>query len=197
MPKTLLIDFDGTICHDRFWFGIDQTSKDKVSEFLHANNHKMIIKWMKGKITSEEINKEIAKLLKRDEKKLWQEFVKSCYKMKVNKNLLNKINKLRKTYQVVLLTDNMDSFDRFVSPNLKLEKYFDKIINSFNEGNIKGEPNGKLFKKTLKTMKVPIKDAILFDNSKLICKLFKALGGKSHLVTKEKPIEFHLNKLKI
>lgn len=194
MKKTLLIDFDGTICHDRFWFGLDNKTKDKISDFLHKDDHRLIKKWMKGGLTSEEINKKISKYLDQDEELLWKEFVKSCKRFKVDKNILNKINKLRSRYQVILLTDNMDSFDRFVKPELKLEKYFDKIINSFNEKCIKSEPDGKLFKKTMKILNTNIENCMLVDNSKLICSLFEQFGGKSFLVTKEKPVEFHLSK---
>jgi len=34
MKSILFIDFDGTLCHDRFWQSIDESSFEKIQNFF-------------------------------------------------------------------------------------------------------------------------------------------------------------------
>lgn len=38
MKPILFIDFDGTLCHDRFWRNIDASGFEKIQNFLFGEN---------------------------------------------------------------------------------------------------------------------------------------------------------------
>lgn len=60
MKPILFIDFDGTLCHDRFWqnYLSDEAFK-KISIFTSRRD--ITRAWMRGEYTSEEINAIVAK----------------------------------------------------------------------------------------------------------------------------------------
>ena len=110
----------------------------------------------------------------------WERFISDCKKMDISKATLERIKALQEKYHTVLVTDNMDCFDRFIKPALKLEFYFDAVVNSYNEKNLKSENNGFLFRKYVIGN---IKNAILIDNSKKVCDIFSSLGGTVFHIT--------------
>lgn len=188
MIKTLFIDFDGTLCHDKFWRSFDSGSLTKLEHRLFLSNIALVKDWMIGTYSSEQINKKLAEELHIDYQTLWDVFVKDCQTMKIENRVLEKIDELRNSYKVVLITDNMDCFDRFTVPALGLNKYFDLIINSFNECILKSENNGQLFLDVMRRVNSIPSESVLLDNSEKSCDIFKSLGGASCLVTTEKPL---------
>jgi FMN phosphatase YigB (HAD superfamily) len=82
----------------------------------------------------------------------------------------------------------MDSFSRFTHPALKLDDYFDEIVNSFNEGTHKTDNKGALFLKYANKYGTAIENCLLFDDSLNVQKTFRELGGTPYLVTKDKPL---------
>jgi len=122
MKPILFIDFDGTLCHDRFWRNIDADSFEQIQNFLFSENKLVIQDWMKGVYSSEDINRLISKELNIPFEKIWKVFVEDCKNMTISSNTLNRIEKFRKDYTTVLITDNMDCFTRFTVPNNKGKK---------------------------------------------------------------------------
>lgn len=197
MKPALFIDFDGTLCHDRFWRGTESETYRKIQAFLFSSqsNTKLVTEWMLGEHTSEEINKLVAEALGLDQQTIWETFVSDCESMRIEKNTLEKISSLREKYTTILATDNMDCFSRFTVPALNLEKYFDAIVNSHYEKASKNDDGGKLFLDVLERHNVPISESVLIDNSKPTCDIFEKLGGTSLFVTTEKPLTFWLQTL--
>src|SRR3989338_11087799 len=195
MKPILFIDFDGTLCHDRFWRSIDASSFEKIQNFLFGANKSKVDEWMRGIHSSEEINQLISKELNVPFKKEWEIFVADCANMKIPADVLNRIENLRKNYHTVLITDNMDCFTRFTVPVLKLNSYFDSIINSFDNKKFKSDNNGDIFLQVVNGRGSKIEDSILMDNSKGACNTFSKLGGMTRFVTSEKPLAFWLKTL--
>ncbi|HVT75055.1 MAG TPA: HAD family hydrolase [Candidatus Paceibacterota bacterium] len=192
----LFIDFDGTLCHDRFWRSLGQDSLRKIQDALFSSNKDLIRDWMRGMYTSEEINRRLVDILGLSYDSLWRNFVDDCKSMSVDGNVLKKIRELKAFYKIILITDNMDSFDRFTVPGLGLKDYFDDIINSFNMKKLKTESDGQVFIDTLKRNNILPQQAILFDDSEKSCETFNKLGGRSFRVAKERPLLHCLNELK-
>ena len=179
MKKSLFIDFDGTICFDRFWASAPSLIKTWINQNIFQNET-LVHDWMKGYKTSEEINKYISNSTKYEYSKLWEIFVKKCREMTIEQGILAKIKSLSKSYTTILITDNMDSFRRFTLPSLKLNRYFDQIEVSTDYNSLKTDKIGEtLFEKIADKYKINLKDAILIDNSKRGCSKFEELGGKS------------------
>jgi FMN phosphatase YigB (HAD superfamily) len=191
----LFCDFDGVLCHDRYWRSLPKEHYEKIQVLLFGEDVSLINDWMRGKYSSEEINQKMSEHTGVPFQEIWDTFIKDCQTMHVDEEILQKLDKLRNSYTVILFTGNMDSFTRFTVPALGLERYFDLISNSFDEGLMKTENDGELFVKYLKRFDAPIADSIVFDDSPRVGKVFERLGGKSYLVTKDVPLGFHLEKI--
>ena len=191
MKPTLFIDFDGTLCHDKFWRILDPQIKQKITVFQSG----VARKWMKGEYTSEEVNRLVAEESGVSYDDLWNIFVKDCETMAVSKEALNLLSVLRNEYHIVLITDNMDCLDRFTVPALHLNDHFDLIINSYNEKAGKCDNNGASFLKALDTLGSEIAGSRLIDNSQSACDLFERLGGKSHFVDTTTSLEQWLTRI--
>lgn len=195
MKPILFIDFDGTLCHDRFWRSLEQKHFKHIQEYLFANNKETVQKWMRGGHTSEEINKMVAEELGMEYSYLWELFVSDCQNLNVSPSILEKINNLRKNYFTVLITDNMDSFNRFTAPHLNLLAYFDEIIESSSLGRLKNENNGQSFTDIISEKDSVAEKSILIDNSEKACKTFENLGGRSLFVDDKKSLNYWLDSI--
>ena len=150
---------------------------------------------MRGKYTSEEINQIVSQKIRIPFDKLWNIFVEDCKTMEVSQEFLQTLHNLRNHYTVILITGNMDSFSRFTQPALQLDKYFDEISNSFNEGVHKTDNKGEVFLKYANKYGVNIENCLVFDDSPNVQKTFLELGGVPYLVTKGKSLGHHLEVL--
>lgn len=191
----LFIDFDGTLCHDRFWRGLPTEQYEKVQELLFGEDRTYLQEWMKGKRTAEEVNQILAEQLGIPFEELWSIFVKDAETMAVSQAVLEVIGKLRDRYTTILITVNMDSFSRFTVPALKLNSYFDAISNSYYEGKFKSDNGGEVFKEYLEKYSAPVESSILIDDSPSACETFRSLGGITYQATTGEDIAFHLKSL--
>lgn len=196
MKPILFIDFDGTLCHDRFWRSLESNERDRVQKYLFEENSSIVSDWMNGKHTSEDVHKIISDDLHIEYQKLWDIFVSDCRTMQVKKEDLIAISNLRKKYHTILITENMDCFDRFTVPSLKLHDYFDYIVNSYNEKLSKSDVSGTLFLKIINEKRADLTKSILIDNSENVCAIFSQLGGTSNLATPKENLYYWLNLLK-
>jgi FMN phosphatase YigB (HAD superfamily) len=195
MKPILFIDFDGTLCHDRFWRSLEPDLLHKIQGYVFGANTDLVSNWMKGAYTSEDIHKQLATDLSIGYDHVWQVFVRDCESMMIEESVLKDISDLRSKYKVILCTDNMDCFSRFTVPALRLLDYFDEIINSYEMKMSKNDNDGELFLKTIKNHNSSISESTLIDNSKNTCDIFKNLGGKTCFVTEDQPLSAWLKDL--
>jgi len=195
-PKPILfVDFDGTICFDKYWRSLPLEKYDQIQNFIFGEDKTILNSWMKGEYTAEEINKIVADKIDIPYEELWGLFMLDCNTMQVPPEILEKLNSLRKKYVVILITGNMDSFTRFTVPSLHLDTFFDHINNSFFHKSFKDDNGGKIFVEYADALVVPIGNCILMDNSVKTCEIFTVLGGKACLITPEQDIMSYLDDL--
>lgn len=195
MKPILFVDFDGTICHERYWRSLPETEHQGIQKLLFGEDTQMVHDWMRGKYTAEEVNRFASDQLGLDYDYLWNIFVDDCKTMHVPESVLKSIKSLNNIYTTILITGNMDSFSRFTVPALSLEDYFDEISNSFYEGRHKTDDNGSLFNKFTNKYGVSVNNCVLLDDSDKVCAVFTKLGGTSLQVSSDVSIEQHLSKL--
>jgi beta-phosphoglucomutase-like phosphatase (HAD superfamily) len=175
--QTLFIDFDGTICTDRFWRSHPQYAR--IQQTLFETNPQLANDWMRGQYSSEYINQFIADHTGINYEELWDLFVADAESMHVPTSILQICRELQSHFQVVLITGNMDCFSRFTVPALQLEKYFHAIVNSFDEQKLKTDNGGESF---VHHCHGNITDAILVEDSPKTIAVFCELGGTAHQV---------------
>lgn len=102
-----------------------------------------------------------------------------CETFAINMDILESLGRLRATFHIVLMTDNMDTLTRFTVPALGLKRYFDTIDNSFEQQTLKCERGGIRYQAHLNASRAPHADSIVIDDSLEACVLFESLGGTS------------------
>lgn len=181
--QNIFIDFDGTICFDYFWRSAPQEVNKIITKFLFQDNTTLIENWMRGNLSSENIVTLIAENTGLNYDLIYNILVKDCQNMYISPELLQAISDLGKNNTTILITDNMDCFNRFTKPALQLEKYFSYVFNSYDFGILKDDTtSGGLFKKVCDIYKFDITKSVLVDNSEENCTIFTKLGGRAVLV---------------
>lgn len=195
MKQILFIDFDGTLCFDKYWRSLPPAQYEQVQELIFGKDKTRLNDWMLGKYSAEAINKIVADSIGRTYTDVWSLFVNDCKTMNVSVETLEKISSLRERYVTILVTGNMDSFSRFTVPSLHLNTYFDHINNSFFERRHKTDEQGSIFTEYAESLHSSIEKCILIDNSEKICECFSKLGGTACLITSEHNINSYLAQL--
>lgn len=192
MKPFLLVDFYKTISFGYLWHLAPAELQKQIQQLLFTDlKGGMADTWMRGKMTSEDINIFVANKLGEDYERLWEFFVRSSETIGVVDGALVLIEKLREKYTTVLITDNMDSLTRFTVPAYKLDAVFDRIVNSADVGIRKSDKNGEIFK----LVSDDFTGSVLLDDIEGNCALFNELGGDGRIVTKERDVVARLETL--
>lgn len=183
--KILFVDFYGILSNTRFWFSL-QNPEHKyhrhladIQDFLFVQNRPLLDEWMRGEYTSEDIHRLLEEKFEVNFDELFDVFVKDCEQIELSQNILDKLQTLSDEYLRIMVTDNMDSFDRFILPaNKILQSSFHGINNSFYVKKLKSDKNGEWFLDIANKYDIKIEDCILIDDSLQNCETFQKLGGK-------------------
>jgi hypothetical protein len=188
----LFIDFNGVVSYNPFWVTLKNPDhemhkySDFIEKYLFKDNISIVMDWMIGKYTSEEIHKLLEKEVGAPYDKLFPIFCQECANIDISEKILEKVRNLRKYYYCILITDNMDSFDRFtLTNNPILKDSFDQIDNSYTIKLFKKANGGQYFKDRINEQKAITVNCILVDDSKNNCALFESLGGKAFITKAE------------
>ena len=173
-PKIIFIDWSGTLSRSKFWGHSENSNSQlfkQIEDNLFGKNTNLIKPWMRGVLASEDIVKKICDETSLEYKTVFNEFVKGCELMEfVDPEVPNLITKLRKKgIKVYIASNNMDSFDRWTIPAMKLNNIFDGIINSFPIKVLKHDFTDDgislFFDTVLKKEKVKPHQTVLIDDS--------------------------------
>ena len=161
----LFIDFDGVLCHDRFWRSLPHELRSSVDHFLFSDHFPIVVQWMRGHCASEEVNEVLAHFVGIAYKPLWQVFVHDCRTMNVSLAHMRSIQCIRRFMPVVVVAGNMDCFERFTVPSLGLRNYFDDVVNSAVCGRLKTDDDGRLFSDLCERYGIEQSRAVLIDDA--------------------------------
>ncbi len=206
-PKIIFIDWYNTLSKSKFWESLKNSSKENqelyklISNNLFETNIDLLEPWMRGSLTSEDIIEKISTETKVDFKKIYKEFIKSCKSMEfVSPNIPKLVKDLQKKgSKVYIATDNMDSFDRWTTPSMKLTKIFDGIINSYQIKCLKfdfdREGKSLFFNDFLVKEKIRPQETILIDDKEDVGNRVSSYGVNYMRVSKTNTLETTLRKL--
>ena len=194
--QNIFVDFDGTICFDYFWRSAPKEIKKVIDKFLFQDNTYLLEDWMRGKKSSEDINQIISDKCNLNCSTIWDYFVTDCENMFISEDILRALSACKKNNVLILITDNMDCFNRFTKNKLKLSDYFHYVFNSCDYGCLKDDPPQRgLFKKIIDLQGFNIQKSVLLDNSQKNFDIFNHLGGSSFLIKDKHDIVSVLNML--
>lgn len=201
--KLLLIDFNGVISYNNFWQDIYDPShklykrRTEINDFVFKDNFPIVKEWMTGKHTLEDIHSLIEKELGIKSNYLLPIFVKGAKEIDISSKILSQLKERKsKNYNVLLVTDNMDSFCRFTRPfNSILDDTFEDVYDSYTTGLLKKDNNGEIFRVIANDLGYSLEDSVLIDDSKSNCELFESIGGSSINVTGENNVLETLKRL--
>ncbi len=173
--KTIFFDWHNTLSTLLFW---DQWKNPEhprhewhasLSRYLLGENMSAVMKWMRGKLSAEEISSMLADALGYSREAIFQDLKESCESMRlVSDEILPLVRKLRESgMKCVIATDNMDTFTRFTVPALRLSEHFDGVLNSFETGMLKFDTEGgaiPFFDEYLEKNNLRYKDVVLIDD---------------------------------
>ncbi len=181
--KTFVFDFDGVLCHDKFYHSELKDSFPNIVDWIQREifgNRELVDSWMRGILKSNDINRVIATNCGIDFALLDKMFRNSVRRMLLDVDLLTLILELKKVgYPLCLVTDNMDIFSEITITNLRLNKIFDVIVNSADYGFLKKERGGALFDIALTQISCPIQETILIDDSLSTIEMYANKGGQT------------------
>lgn len=197
-PQAILVDWNRTLSFSRFWGHIKETDQElfnSIETQLFKDDKDLVDSWMRGGVTSERVIELVTLNLKLNFNDIFKEFVRSCENMEFSSSKIPQIIEMVKGHGIktYIFTDNMDSFDRWTVPSMKLDEIFDGVINSYNVGGLKNDINEKgknLFLEELgkRNLAVPQR-LILFDDNPNTINTFKRMGVDSRLVTEKEGLE--------
>src|SRR3989344_9107440 len=186
--QTILFDFHGVLCFYEVYKPMLELEYPEKLEWISKNvfeeDKGLVRKWMRGEISSDEMNRNIAKRAGMDFDVLNKAFIESALNMKLDEKLLLFISKIREAgMKVGLVTDNMDVFSEITAPAHRLKEKFDAIVNSVDYGFLKKENHGKLFDIALEKLGGSIQNSLMVDNQPAVIELFESKGGIGYLYT--------------
>jgi len=206
MYKVIFIDWQNTLSASLFWEHLKELESPypehfkKIQESLFIKHIDMAKDWMRGKYTTEQIVAKVAGDTNIPYEQLHKDFVFSCQTMKIEPEVLDLIQKMRKRgIKIVIATDNMDSFKRWTTDSLKLADYFDDVLNSYSLKALKGDLNedgeSLFFKDYLIKHNVKKGESALLDDSQLKAEIIEKHGIDYYQITKENTLLLQLKNL--
>ncbi len=138
---TLFVDWHLTLSTSLFWEQFSDSQHPQhplfalmqLKLFAPDGAHTWLLPWMRGHLTSEEVVVEVCHGTGYDPVFALQALRDSCQQMRlVSDEIPGLVAELRtKGLQIVIATDNMDTFHRWTVPSLGLHTLFDDVLSSW------------------------------------------------------------------
>lgn len=180
--KTVLFDFDGVLCKERFYEKTLLPQYTNVYNWIQEyifSDKELVWKWMRNQTTSDQINTHISQNTGIEYQLLNKLYKESIQRMELDKEVLDIAKSIKASGKKIgIVTDNMDVFSEITVSHHQLNTLFNSIINSAEYGILKKEENGKLFDYALSALNTDIKDTLLIDDSESTIEFFKQKGGE-------------------
>ncbi len=190
----IFIDFNWVISYKNFWHSLEENDKqtyEKINENLFGKNIQLVKDWMLWKYTSLDICKFISKETNVNCEYIYKTLIDDCKNIDLSYEIRKILEKLKKYYKIILVTDNMDCFDFTLKNNKDYFNIFDSIFNSAKEWFFKVDA----YLNYINKYKAQIKLSYLIDDSLWNCQKFNDLWWNSLHVKWEKTVIKELKSL--
>jgi FMN phosphatase YigB (HAD superfamily) len=183
--KAVFFDYGGVFSKSRFYSTLppEYSNVSKyIDDDLFGGDRQLVDNWMRGEFTYRDVNRIIATATGINLEELNELFLQSIRMMNLNIQLIEFAKQLKdKGVPTAIVTDNMDIFNELTVPEKRLDKFFTKIINSYDYKILKCDENGKLFDIAIAKLGLNSYDGVLLiDDSENNCRIFEGKGGIAH-----------------
>src|SRR5579871_3516369 len=171
-PKVVFVDWAGTMSHSMFWSRWKDTAPARCQRVQKSlfGDPKLVRHWMRVRCTAEEI---VGKLATGDDLPVddWAaELERSCCEMQlIDASIRVLLPALRSLgVNVVIATNDMDTFSRWTVPSLGLLELVDGVLDSSRMGCLQDDrdPSGRspFFQSWFEAHAIGPSESILFDD---------------------------------
>ena len=205
--KVVFIDWNKTLSYSLFWEHLQDKKHPNhrhlpaIEKWLFVDNRNIINSWMRGEFSAEDIASKMSQGTGVDSGMILDELQRSCEEMRYSiDDLEDIVRRVRANgIEVVIATDNMDTFSRFTVPAMRLDTVFDGILNSYDTGYLKDDNHPEdsipFFDEYLARHGWNYADAILLDDSPDKSGKYKRLGFERVLIDSPEVLEVELKRL--
>lgn len=173
--RVIFFDWNKTLSNSLFWEQLENPEHERhdwsnnISTYLFRDNKDLVNDWMRGLMSDRDVVEKIASHFNYSPEILLEDLAKSCRNMRlVSDEILHLVQKLRENGTIcVIATDNMDTFMKYTVPALRLGKYFDDFLVSFDNKMLKFDVENNtipFFDGYLKKNNLTYEDVLLIDD---------------------------------
>lgn len=187
MIKVVFIDWNETLSFGKFYGHLVQQNPalfHRLEQKLFHEHKEMIRPWMLGQVTFDDICAVLQDdTLTKDE--IEQHFIDGARHLKLaDSETFDLIQSIRrKGCPVIIATDHMDVFGRYIFPLHRLDRFFDGYICSTQTGAFKGDKNEAnrlpFFEPYRQKHGLAYSEMVLIDNSSVSVEAAKSVGMKA------------------
>ncbi len=186
--KCVVFDFGFTLSPDHY-FKIAPAGFPQWHEVIQEHifrDESLTIPWMKGELTSRDIAGVIGRHIPMNVDTILATMEKGCEHLSLNLAVWNfAVMQKIEGRKVALVTANMDVFTKVVAPAHKLDRYFDVIVNSADEHEIRKEFLWPLAFERLGEG-IGFANSLLIEDGESEPERFRKLGGYAYQYSGEK-----------
>jgi FMN phosphatase YigB (HAD superfamily) len=203
-PQVIYLDWYHTLSASHFWDPLAQAHPEQAAALTNAlfgALEPQLGGWMRGQTTCEAMLRQVAQLTHIDYDFVFAELVRGCQTMQFTApEVPGLVAALRRRGQrVVIATDNMDTFTRFVVPAMGLAEMFDGVLNSYDLQALKDDfdASGRnlFFDDYLCKSGLAPAQHVLIDDSELTEETAARIGMGYLKVTPDRSLRDHLRTL--
>ncbi|MEI7741737.1 MAG: hypothetical protein WCJ29_04490 [bacterium] len=196
MSKPLiLIDWYRTLSEHKFWENHVSESALGIIQSELKNNLVFLNDWMRAKTSSEDVCEILSAETQLSSKELFSALQKSCEDISLSTAMVSALSEVSRKADLVLVSDNMDCFERWTLPNLKKLGVFSGFYLSSAIKRLKNDNGGLTLAEACRAYNINPQEASLIDDSKPTRDIFESLGGRAHEVSNPADTERTLKEL--
>ncbi|MFH0928450.1 MAG: hypothetical protein V1821_03175 [bacterium] len=178
----ILIDWYRTLSEEIFWGDFVSTEILTAIQGEVIKDKTTIDAWMRGQISSEDICDKLSEKVPLGTAELLEKLRQSCELMELDQEMAAVLAELSARFNIALVTDNMDCFDRWTVPKLKKLGCFSRIDVSSSVRRLKNDDEGRTLLDVCSAFGAKPDEVILIDDSASTRTLFESMGGQTRTI---------------
>ena len=179
--KSVIFDFDGTLCSDRYFKPLGQKALDAIAGLVFGeNSERWADPWMRGDLSSADVASYLSTRLSQSPEAILAALQRGCSELTLNPAVVNFATQQRRAgRKTALVTANMDVFTEVVVPAHALGSLFDVVLNTSDHRTL---DKSILWNKAFDSFGpgYSFGSSLLVEDGPKMVALFQSLGGYAY-----------------